>query len=60
MILEIYTEKEVSKIDRERCYQGFTHNQFGTYTIIGPFYIVYKDILHSRVYKICEDILNVS
>jgi len=54
MKLEIYTEDEVSIIDKTRCILGFNHKEFGTYTTIGPFYVVYKNIQIAEILEICN------
>lgn len=49
MKIELYSEKEVSKIDKARCIQGFRSHEFGSYTILNGMYVVYKGIPLSTV-----------
>lgn len=59
MILEIYTDKDVSPMDRNKCLNNIESPQFGKYTTIYNFFVVYKDISFAIVEAICSTLQHV-
>jgi len=57
MLIEIYTENEVSPIDKRNCLENNTNHRMVKYTTIGSLYVIYKDVKASIVMEMCNLIL---
>lgn len=54
MILEIYTDSDVSKQDKHKCKGDYYSDEFGQYTIIGHYYVVYKFVSRNTVENVIK------
>lgn len=57
MLIEIYTENEVSPIDKRHCLENNINHRGVRYTTVGPLFVIYKDVQTSTVVTMCNLIL---